>query len=326
MPVIKNKKSSNDTRKIPVLKKGQSTGREGHPVNRYTSLYGSSGSIGPNALGIIGPSLPDSGDKKDPIASLIYSHTGIPIRFVSRHLDRMVITVRNISGIPRYELLAAIRANFIFDGSPKLVNGRLVYFGLSANGERIEAAWTKGSKWWTSISIYEPSRAMQKKVYDVLNEPWRNREFDGVVILSKVEFSTDIFPTEPDNLEILLHKLFPKMVLRDKLHGPSEIIGSTWYWTVGRTIHKGSFGIRGYPRGWDSKDEKDFLRVELQANQKLLKKTGLTIESLPINADTLSPFDYVYLLGEDYETKLCRRLTRIQQNLTQRFGGRVGVR
>lgn len=145
-----------------------------------------------------------------------------------------------------------------------------------------------------SISISDPDDTIQHRLVKVLSG------FPISVSVSQVEFAIDFYPDRQSDMAILRHHLSHVLYLKhsrvdcynekcgDVVDQRSGCRTTTSYLGLTGNVRKGSKGVRCY-----GKSDEALVRVELQANRRLLKRLKINLPDLPIGANDIDVLDYL---------------------------------
>ena len=164
------------------------------------------------------------------------------------------------------------------------------------NGEYCKLYWnnrkiTLRTEWgyYFAINLSQPDEAIQRFAKDIILKGAKN----GIRSLTQVEFALDYYSSNRKQLKRIERYLSRHVVMKNlRANGTCRYdrkgTNTTYYQGKGGDVRKGDKGITIY-----AKDGRNFCRVELKAHQPLLKRQGLTFESLPIAPDAIRVIDYI---------------------------------
>jgi len=175
---------------------------------------------------------------------------------------------------------------------------------------------------WHSITITDADADTQLLIKNILTKATSSPITGGIkpkLSLGQVEFSSDLYPSDPSYTKPLTMLLQRYAVLRytGRNNRSFQRYYGTTYQGKDHNLRKGSKGIRTY-----RKDEngREFTRLELQVNKGFLKNHDIRVASLPISPYDLSSIDFIDIrkgLDTDSLRKICTAFSKKQYKRTR---------
>jgi len=219
-----------------------------------------------------------------------YHHDIIKLSRIHSHIDRIQFSVK-YSPITYNVLLKHLENNFNHCKTFK-VNHRLIKrFDLDTISIQVVRNFSSQNDFaeqWVQVSISNPSDDVQRYFADLFHDIFP--ETSKSVSLRQVEFATDFYPEDPDDLFDLRMILQSSIYLRYSREKSSKKVKTTLYQGKNGNVREGSKGLRIYPKY--EYDEK-FVRVELHAMRPFLKNNNFDISSLPIHSDDIDIYSFI---------------------------------
>jgi hypothetical protein len=226
--------------------------------------------------------LPSPINNSSHLKNELASREHMEFRMVRQHVDRIQVSIK--SKDKAYARMRDALNNRFEKAGVRSLKKRYVR-KFKFGHVRFSLIYHRDYPFWFTLSIFNATDDIQvllKEIMHLLN-------IAKYASVSQVEFALDLYPEIPWDLYDI--ELFAKgLVLTHSRSDSFKRIGRTMYQGRRGTVRRGSKGIRCYP-----KVAKGFYRVELQANKGLLRKEGITFESLPIRPSHISVFDHVQL-------------------------------
>ncbi len=253
------------------------------------------------------PSLEKKGPTLLPyinISSLLNKLTPTPFIenvTVEQSIDRICIAMKNKKGLFRL-IKNLFKVEFKYQGCKKRkAQGTLIY-NYSYDNVNIRLIKYRNKPYWFEISVSDPSKDVQLIIKKVLE----NLEcLKCEVSLHQIEFALDLYPFYRNSLYLLQESISHHLVLNHSRIDSFRQIGETIYQGRKGNVRNGSKGLRCYPK---EEHSSCFLRVELQANRKMIRRVGIDLNTLPIDPSHIDLFDYVSMrrgLDKDSLDKMC---------------------
>lgn len=229
--------------------------------------------------------LEPSLEKKEPtllphinISSLLNKLTPNPIIenvTVEQSIDRLCIAIKNKKGLFR-SIKNSFKVEFKDQKCQRKAQGTLIY-NHSYDNSKIRLIKYRNKPYWFEISVSDPSKDVQLIIKKVL-ESIECLKSD--VSLHQIEFALDLYPLWRNSLDLLQESTRHHLVLNHSRIDSFRQIGETIYQGRKGNVRNGSKGLRCYCK---EENNDHFLRIELQANRKMIRRLRIDRSEYPTN-------------------------------------------